>query len=385
MSRATVMSGPSSLLAEIWRVLRTAPGAVAHDFSEIGFKGGQAGLATRTSIAVVISVGIACAMHLPEVWWAAISAVMCSQATRPAVISKGLLRIVGTISGAGLALILIGWLAYDHFACSLFLLAVASVGVLGIVVSPHGYAWLLGSITFTLVVLMSLGNPLSAFDYACCRVVEVCVGTFTAMAVAIALLPAGHVDATPEPPGWSDLLGARWPAVLHALRGGIAVAVIPYVWDWLGVADITPMAITIAAVMAVPVLADHPLDDGRQIVEKALHRLIGCLLGGLPALLLLGLSFDAFLPWVGVLSAGIWLLAWQAQSKRGVGYVGNQAMLVFVMTLVQGTGPPGSIMPGINRLIGIVLGMTILFGVCLLVQPAAAAPATGTAGRARAR
>ncbi|MBN9511419.1 MAG: FUSC family protein [Alphaproteobacteria bacterium] len=369
MASANVMSGLPALLAEIGHVLVTGVRDVYRDFAEISFKGPQASLASKTALAVVISTGIACAMHLPEVWWAAISAIMCSQATRPASVRKGILRIIGTVAGAALSLALVGWIAYDHAACSLVLLTVATVGVLGIIVSPHGYAWLLGAITFVLVVLMSLANPLDALNYASFRVIEVCVGTLTAMAVAIALAPPGG-DSAPAPPGWTNLLGERWPAVLHALRGGIAVALIPYMWDWLEISDIAPVAVTIAAVMAAPVLADHPLDDGRQIVQKALHRLIGCLLGGIPALLLLGLSFDSLVPWLGVLSIGIWLFAWQAGSQRGTGYVGNQALLVFAMTIVQGEGPPGSIMPGINRLIGIVLGMTVLFGVCLIVQPA---------------
>jgi hypothetical protein len=43
---------------------------------------------------------------------------------------------------------------------------------------------------------------------------------------------------------------------------------------------------------------------------------------------------------------------------------------VLVMTLVQGEGPPASIMPGINRLTGIVLGVSVLGLVSVLLQPA---------------
>ena len=292
MASASVMSDLPALLAEIGHALLTGVRDVYRDFTEISFRGAQASLASKTALAVVIATGVACAMHLPEVWWASISAIMCSQATRPASVRKGILRLIGTVAGAALSLVLVGWIAYDHAACSLILLIVATVGVLGVIVSPHGYAWLLGAITFVLVVLMSLADPLNAFDYACYRVIEVCVGTLTAMAVAIALAPPGGGDSGPVAPGWTDLLGERWPAVLHALRGGIAVALIPDMWDWLEVSDITPIAVTIAAVMAAPVLADHPLDDGRQIVQKALHRLIGCLVGGIPGLLLLGLSLE---------------------------------------------------------------------------------------------
>ena len=41
-----------------------------------------------------------------------------------------------------------------------------------------------------------------------------------------------------------------------------------------------------------------------------------------------------------------------------------------MMTLVQGEGPPDSILPGLNRLAGIIIGVATLFFVTMLLRSA---------------
>ena len=53
--------------------------------------------------------------------------------------------------------------------------------------------------------------------------------------------------------------------------------------------------------------------------------------------------------------------------KHGVGYVGTQAAFVFIVTLIQGAAPPDSILPGVDRFIGITGGLAILLIVSLLL------------------
>ena len=158
--------------------------------------------------------------------------------------------------------------------------------------------------------------------------------------------------------------------MLHAVRAGIAISILPLVWSWTDLPDVSSMATTMASVMAIPVLADHPLDDEARIIGRAMQRLLGALLGGGLGLLLLALQLTDFLPWLIVLTAGIWVCAYLQTSTRGMTYVGMQAGLALLMTLVQGAGPPTSIMPGINRITGITLGLLVLCVVSILLLPA---------------
>ena len=87
------------------------------------------------------------------------------------------MRIVGTIIGAVIALACASTLAYNHALCALFLLAAGTLGTLGYLLSPYGYAWLLAAVTAMMVVLMSLTDPTVAFSGATDRVVDVMIGT----------------------------------------------------------------------------------------------------------------------------------------------------------------------------------------------------------------
>ena len=359
--------------ASLVGVLASAGTSLLKELTEIDVADPRAQQASMAALAVAISVTVASTMHLPDPWWAAISGFISTQATRPASMTKGVLRVVGTVSGAAVALFLVGWLAYDQVACCVALFIVCTIGIVALNVSTHGYAWLFFSVTFSLVLLMSLVDPLNAFDFAAYRSIEVVIGTIGAIIVATALAPEGSTDGAAAPPGWTDLLGARWPAVLHAFRGGIAIAVIPVLWSYFYLPGLSATATTVASVLAVPVLADHPLDSNRKMVEKAIHRLLGCFVGGITALVLLAIPLSEFLPWLVSLAAGTWLFAFIQSSSRGIGYLGTQAAVVFMLTLVQGDGPPGSIMPALDRFAGITIGMTSLFIVCLLLEPGAEA------------
>jgi uncharacterized membrane protein YccC len=321
------------------------------------------------SLAVALSVTAALAMRLYDPWWTAISGFISVQASRPGSIKRGILRITGTVAGAAVGFFITPWIAYDHAACSIFLVVVVALAVLGIMLSPHGYAWLFTGITAVMVVLMSLDDPTAALSVAFYRIAEVSLGTMAALLVAWLLGSDEAGAAERVPPGWTDLLGANWPAVQHALRSGIAVALLPFFWNWLQLPNLSQMAVTVTAVVAIPSLSDDPVNPGAEIARRGLQRLLGCLFGGLAGLAVLALSITEFLPWLTILTAGVWVGTHVQASKRGVGYAGIQGTAVFIVTLVQGDGPPTSILPGIDRFAGIMCGLVVLLAISLLLAP----------------
>jgi uncharacterized membrane protein YccC len=360
-----------SIVAEAARAARDVMTVLCHEMSELRLTGQRGRRCALAALAVALACMAALALHLDETWWAAISAFMCSQATAPASVQRGVLRILGTAAGAGLAVLLSPLLAGDTVALSLALLVGTTLGVLGLLVSGHGYAWLLSAITADMVFLALLSDPSSALSVGANRTLEVVIGTTAAMAVALLIAPAE--DAVPQgpAPGWSDLRGAQWPAVGHALRAGVGVMLVPLVWSWLELPSLSQTAITITAVMAVPALSSDAGANQRKITERALHRILGCLSGGIAGLACLAVSIDSLLPWMLMLTTGIWIAAHIQASERGIGYVGTQGGVVFISTLVQGTGPAVSILPGIERFVGITGGLLILLAVLLLTAPPA--------------
>jgi uncharacterized membrane protein YccC len=362
------MTGLATVVAPLGRAVRDVAVALRDELAELQLVHGRGRQCAMTALAVALATTVALAVRVDAVWWAAISAFVSTQATVPASLQRGVLRILGTTAGAALAVLLVRWLAEDIVALSLVLLVVSTVGVLGFLVSGHGYAWLLSAITADIVLLSALDDPLSVLDVACSRLAEVTIGTVAAIVVAIFMAPEPDAAAVPSAPGWSDLLGNQWAAVQQALRAGVGVMMVPPVWSWLELPNLSQTAITVTAVMAVPALSG---DDGtaQQIKDRSLQRVFGCLLGGVAGLVCLALSIERFLPWLLMLTAGVWISAHVQGSRRGIGYVGTQGAMVFISTLVQGSGPPTSILPGIDRFAGIGGGLLILLVVSLLTAP----------------
>jgi uncharacterized membrane protein YccC len=322
-----------------------------------------------TALAVALSVILALLVRVDAVWWAAISAFVCSQATAPASLQRGILRVVGTIAGAALSMVLSPWLVDDPVALCLVLCALSTIGVLGLLVSRHGYAWLLGAITADMVLMALLSDPGAALATAVNRTIEVTIGTGAAVLVALLAEPDADATAAPAAVGWSGLLEAQWPAVRHAGRAGVAVMLVPLVWRWLELPNLSQTAVTVAAVMAVPALTNDAASDQQRITERAMHRILGCAVGGVAGLGCLALSIEGLLPWLLMLTVGIWIAAHIQASERGIGYVGTQGAVVYISTLVQGLGPPTSILPGIERFAGITGGLLILLAVSVLTTP----------------
>ncbi len=344
--------------------------ALSLDLREFDIAGPRGAHCGRVALAVALAVIAALVLRVDAPWWAAISAFVSTQVTAPASLRRGALRIVGTAIGAAAGLLLSPWLIEDRVAVCLALFVASSLGVLGFQVSRHGYAFLLGAATTDMVLLAALADPNSALSVAGNRTAEVIIGTLSAILVAHLLSPReDRAQAASQAPGWSDLLGAQWPATQHAMRAGLGVMLVPLAWDWLQLPGFSQAAITVAAVMAVPALSEDEAGHREAIGARGTHRILGCLIGGLAGLAMLALSFESFLPWLIALTIGVWTAAHVQASTREIGYVGTQGAVVFIMTMVQGSGPPSSIIPGIERLAGITGGLLIVMTVAMLLAP----------------
>lgn len=321
------------------------------------------------ALVVPLAVTMAMLLDLDSVWWAGISGYMTVLATGAATLKRGLIRIGGTALGVVTAFVFARWLPYNHIALTLFLAAVTFLGTVAMVVSPHGMAWLLGAITVNMVLLSALDDPPQVLQIAFNRLAEVSVGVAASSLVANLIAPGGAGPPAPAAPGWRSLLGDERPVLLQGLRAAVAVVILLYAWIWLELPQFQQMAITVTVVMAAPGAGGVGLQARHAVAERAMHRVLGCLVGGVVALGCLALSITAFLPWLAMVAIAMWICMHVQTSRRGVGYVGTQAAIVFIVTLVQGAGPPSSILPGVDRFAGITGGLAILLVVSVALWP----------------
>ncbi|EJN1491914.1 FUSC family protein [Klebsiella pneumoniae] len=113
-----------------------------------------------------------------------------------------------------------------------------------------------------------------------------------------------------------------------------------------------------------------------ETIHKLALRLLGCLTGALigalsllfvvPAMTdigqLMGLIFVVILP-----------VAWVAAGNERIAYAGIQAGLAFLLTVLQGFGPPGQLDVAFDRIIGILLGNLVVYVLFTRLWPTAIA------------
>ena len=364
-------------------MLREIPGALATELGSLDWRGARGLEAAEAAASVTLGVLGALAVHSGEPWWAGITAFMVTRASPSLAVSRAVMRVAGSIVGAVAGLLVLRLFVYQSLPFCLSLFAISCIGLFGFVCSRHSYAWLVGAVTACLVILMSLDHPQGAFTTAVNRVAEVMIGTIAALIVSglsprpadAGAAPAAALIDPPPLAFWRHRYGTelrRWlpgkePLLWHACRGGLTVMLMPALADWLAPVSPVTMGVTVVMVMSIPTTAILE-SDSRAIIQRAAHRLIGCLLGALIGLACLAFIGSDFLLWIVLIPPGIWLCSQIQNGTTGVSYIGTQAMFAYLMSMVQGQGPPDSIAPGFNRLVGVMGGLSVLFVVTLILS-----------------
>ena len=289
------------------------------------------------------------ALRLDDPWWAAVTGVVIVQSDAAATLSRSVDRILGTLVGAS-----IGYLASATVADHVLFLAIAA-GCTAFAIyaqerAEHGYAMLLGGVTVLLVMFGSLATPGNALNLAVYRALEIIVGVVVALIIDYALAERGASPQAAGKPGvWTRPVDRELAAI--AITGGIAIGLIPVIWETLNLPGLGQTPIT--AFIILTAMRQEP-------VWKALTRLAGCLLGGAYGLLAMHVVGDAFLPWLAAMFAGVYVASHIMHGKGDASYVGHQAGMVIVMAMVQGSAPSPDILPALDRLIGIFGGLLVV-------------------------
>ena len=357
-------------MSDFMGVLRPIPAGLFRDIRTLTLHGAGAREPLKAVVSVFMAVTLADALELDDLSWAAFSGYMVMRADASEATQRGLMRIAGTVSGAAFG-VAVGPAIADEPALLVGALFIASwIGIFGALKSQYSYAWVFFGITACLVMTEALAGPDDLLHFAATRVAEIAVGTASCILIANLFsasrtgpqtgahsMTSASREASLIPTVLSEAwFDAHWVLLEHATRSALAVAVLPLVWRWFEIEDFSQTAITSFVIMFVSVAV---LREGlhRAIIERMTHRAAGCLLGSVVALGSLWALGDTLLPSLFVLSVGICVGHHIQNGRNGVSYIGTQFVLGLLITLVQGPGPITDITPGLERFVGILIGV----------------------------
>jgi uncharacterized membrane protein YccC len=341
--------------------------------------------ALRQVVSVALAVLACRALGLADSWWAAISAFTVMQAGGRTTLARAGLRVLGTVAGASLGWLLGPWLASHDAAFVLAASLFAWLCLYAALAFAQGYAWVLGLVTFVMVVCEARAVDAGALaGFARVRVFDVAIGSLACVCVAVAADAIGACLRRRGAPGGvgacTDSTASSAPeladehagmrrrnAASLALHGAVAVAALALACTQAELRHFSQGMVTTIAVLVVPVqgLAAEPR---RYVAQRMTQRATGCLLA-------IALA-AAVLPWVEgrplaahlALAAGVWCAAYLQEGAASVRYMALQFGVAFIMVFVQDPGAMHGAMngtmngevPALQRMAGIGVGIAVL-------------------------
>lgn len=350
-----------------------------HRFADLGAPRGRQAL--RSVLAVALAVWAAHRLDLHEAWWAAISAFAVTQAHLNGSLYRGVLRILGTVAG-GLAGYAGGLWLSPHLVPFVLACALVTWGTLHMaLVGRHSYAWVLGGVTFVMVMCDAVSTPIALLEFAMDRVLNVVLGTVACLLVAVAdhgLVRWLGLPPAAAPPAPVPLSRDRRQAMWQAAHAALAVALLALAVKLYPLGAMAQAMVTTVAVLVVPPGPGALAPQG-SVMQRMRQRLAGCLMAGLVAALLLPLIEGHALACQFALALGVWLGAWMQGSSPALRYAAIQFAIAFIMVFVQDRGWTVNEQAAAQRFAGMLAGVLVLALIVRGVSAAAAARARPSA------
>ncbi|RRJ83990.1 FUSC family protein [Aestuariirhabdus litorea] len=144
------------------------------------------------ALSMVVSYGIALEMDLDRPYWTALTIALVVTTSVGHALNRGAERVVGTLLGGGVALVLVALFPQDRW---LFFIALTLYGSACCFQSPyakHPYIWQCSWVVCAIVSPLALSNTDTAFMIAIARIQETTLGVVVYSVISILVLPVSR-------------------------------------------------------------------------------------------------------------------------------------------------------------------------------------------------
>jgi p-hydroxybenzoic acid efflux pump subunit AaeB len=148
-------------------------------------------IAVKAGLACVISVLLAYVLELHTVVWCAITTLIMVQPNLGATFKKGMLRIIGTIAGAFLGIVVFSLFVQQHILFSICVLVIGTICYYMKERSEYSYFWYLGMVTFMIVAVEGFEQTYASdiIYVAVNRGMEIVLGVIVSLIVNVYIWP----------------------------------------------------------------------------------------------------------------------------------------------------------------------------------------------------
>ena len=301
--------------------------------------------------------------HCDNPWWGVISAWVVSGTDFHQSSLKAMMRVAGTLAGYFVGLICASVTENEPVSQGMVLFLIGAISLPMRYRSKFPYAWIIGSVTAFILLVVDLTHPGTIYETAQYRLYEIISGVVAAWLCARLLRPLLRLRSEARE---SKSVTAGSPVSLTpseltmlALVGGLVPLIITLIWSWLNLPSL------VQAIVTSVVTLDRNVANAQIRVTQ---RILGCLLGGAIGLVAAEFAISSLFEWSLILFGGIFLFSWLHLGTGPFSYVGTQAGVAFILAMVTGNNPPDTIAPVVGRIAGMTGGVLVVGSVCFVLK-----------------
>ncbi|MCF6807068.1 FUSC family protein [Thiotrichales bacterium 19S9-12] len=331
-----------------------------------------------TGLSASLAVYIVLLLHLDAPYWSAISVVAICAPGVTITLNKGLLRIIGTIAGAALGLFIASITVNDFYAFIIWSFFIYTISQYLTYYTNYKYALILGAATYFMVSASIINDIDNIYYIAFWRSTEVCTGVIVASIVILIMFSKSArqtIESDKISPSQEKLSISNSQKIFRSeknlsimkesIKNGLGVILALFIWMFTA----SPgglQGIISALAVAQPKSEEHNIST---VLHNAKNRFLGCFLGGATGLLCLYKLQLNIIFLLIVLFIGSSIFSYITLTSKKYSYLGIQANVAFIITLIQNDIVTTSIVPAMMRLSGIFIGIFSLVLVHLLIWP----------------